>query len=126
MYVLAENLTEGVDGVAVWTSLHTHGEDGLDHRDGYDDGATLMDSNLQPIPTKRFEALSKGLEDVAYMFELKKQLERLEGKLDKAEAKSYLDLITVKLPEIVKATSQELVDEWRNAVGTAIDKLSRL
>ena len=111
---------------AVWTSLHTHGEDGLDHRDGYDDGATLMDSNLKPIPTKRFEALSKGLEDVAYMFELKKQLERLEGKLDKAEYQKYLDLITVKISEIVKAASQELVDEWRDAVGTAIDKLSRL
>ncbi len=117
---------KGLDGVAIWASLSVHGEDGLDHRDGYDDGATMLDSNLQPIPTKRFEAVSKGLEDVAYMFELKKQLERLEGKIDGAEYQQYLDLITVRLEEIVKEASQEQVDEWRISVGTAIDKLSRL
>ncbi len=117
---------KGLDGVAIWDTLHVNGEDGLDHRDGYDDGATLLDSNRQPIPTKRFEAISEGLEDVAYMFELKKQLERLEGKIDSAEYQQYLDLITVKLEEIVKEASQEQVDEWRLSVGTAIDKLSRL
>ena len=117
---------KGVDGVAIWTSLFPHGEDGLDHRDGYDDGATLMDNDRTPISTKRFEAVSKGLEDVAYMFELKKQLERLHGKIDGAEYQMYLDLITVKLDEIVKNACQEEVDEWRLAVGTAIDKLSRI
>lgn len=117
---------KGVDGVAIWTTIHAHGEDGLDHRDGYDDGATVMDSNRGPIPTKRFEAISKGLEDVAYMFELKKQLERLEGKLDSAEYQQYLDLITTRIPEIIKNESWEEVEEWRNSVGSIIDKLSRL
>lgn len=117
---------KGLDGVAIWTNLSSRGEDGLDHRDGYDDGATVIDSNRGPIPTKRFEAVSKGLEDVAYMFELKKQLERLEGKIDKAEYKQYLDLITVKLPEIIKNACQEEVDEWRDLVGSTIDKLSRI
>lgn len=115
-----------LDGVAFWTALSSRGEDGLDHRDGYDDGVTLLDSNRQPIPTKRLEAVSKGLEDVAYMFELENQLKRLEGKLTAEEHQQYLDLITVKLPEIVKTASQELVDEWRITVGSAIDKLSRL
>ncbi len=115
-----------LDGIAIWINLTPQGEDGLDHRDGYDDGVTLLDSNRQPIPTKRLEAVSKGLEDVAYMFELEKQLKRLEGKLADNEYKEYLDLITEKLPQIVKAESQDLVDEWRIAVGTAIDKLSRL
>ncbi len=115
-----------LDGVAIWINLSSQGEDGLDHRDGYDEGVTMLDSNRQPIPTKRLEAVSKGLEDVAYMFELNNQLKRLEGKLESEEYQQYLDLITVRLPEIVKAASQELVDEWRITVGSAIDKLSRL
>ena len=115
-----------LDGVAIWTSLSSHGEDGLDLRDGYDEGVLMLDSDRKPIPTKRFEALSEGLEDVAYMFELKAQLERLEGKIPEKEYNEYLALITTKLPEIVKAASQELVDEWRDTVGTIIDKLSRL
>ncbi len=115
-----------IDGIALWIVLSAMGEDGLDHRDGYDEGVTMLDSNRKPIPTKRLEAVSKGLEDVAYMFELENQLKRLEGKLSSDEYQQYLDLITVKLPEIAKSGSQELVDEWRVTVGSAIDKLSRL
>ncbi|MEE1279315.1 MAG: carbohydrate-binding family 9-like protein [Oscillospiraceae bacterium] len=115
-----------IDGIALWTVLSSHGEDGLDHRDGYDEGATMLDSNHKPIPTKRLEAVSKGLEDVAYMFELENQLKRLEGKLTAEEHQQYLDLITVELPKIAKSGSQEMVDEWRITVGTTIDRLSRL
>ena len=117
---------KGVDGVGIWASLSVHGMDGLDHRDGYDDGAVIMNSDRKPIPTKRFEAVSEGLEDVAYMFELKKQLERLEGKLDKKEHDKYQALITTDLENIVKAASQEMVDQWRLTMGTTIDKLSQL
>jgi hypothetical protein len=42
------------------------------------------------------------------------------------EYQRYLDLITVRLEEIVKNASQEEVDDWRICVGMAIDKLSRL
>lgn len=115
-----------LDGIAFWTVLSPHGEDGLDHRDGYDEGVTALDSDLTPIPTKRLEAVSEGLEDVAYMYELEGQLKRLEGKLSKEEYEQYNALITTKIPEIIKASSQELVDEWRVTIGSAIDKLSRL
>ncbi len=117
-----------LDGVAIWTSVNSGGSndhDGLDHRDGYDDGSTFLDNNRQPIPTKRLEAVSEGLEDVAYMFELDKQLKRLEGKIPEADRAKYQALITTRLSEIMTMASQKQVDEWRLAVGTAIDALSK-
>ncbi len=118
-----------LDGVAIWTTIGNSrdgNEDGLDHRDGYDDGATVLDSNGQPIPTKRLEAVSKGLEDVAYMFELEKQLKRLDAKLSEVERERYTALITSRLGEIVQNASQDEVDAWHTEVGTTIDRLSRL
>lgn len=116
-----------VDGVAIWTNASPQGEDGLDLRDGYDEGAVLIGSDRAPIPTKRFEAVAEGLEDVAYMFELDKQLKRLEGKLDEKEMNEYSQLISEdKLREVMRSASQQRVDKWRLDIGSAIDKLSQL
>ena len=116
-----------VDGIGIWTNTSPHGEDGLDHRDGYDEGVALIDNDRKPIPTKRFEAVSEGLEDIAYMFELENQLKRLDKKLSEKEFKEYAELISEdKLLEVVRADSQEVVDAWRLTMGQTIDKLSQL
>ena len=74
------------------------------------------------IPTKRFEAFREGLEDVAYMDRLKKELAR-----HKAAGRSfpqYGELLAVR-EVVVKANGQKKVDEWRLAVGRAIDMLTK-
>ena len=112
----------GLDGFAYWTVYSPKGDDGWDSRDGHDEGLCWRGLDKKPIPTKMFEAVREGLEDVAYMDRLKKELAR-----HKAAGRSfsqYEELLAAR-EAIMKANDQKKVDEWRLAVGRAIDSLCR-
>ena len=117
-----EAYTMGLDGAAMWTAGGRGGDDGFDSTDGYDDGALWVGNDRQYVTTKRFEAFREGLEDVAYVDCLKKEVARVKakgGNVANAEA-------LLKEPQVLMANpSQDAVDAWRLAVGEAIDALSR-
>ena len=112
-----------LDGAAVWMSGARNGDDGFDSYDGYDDGALWVVNERRFTTTKRFEAFREGLEDVAYLDRLKKEIERVEaiGK-DVAEAKSLIDVSR----RYMNSPSQSAVDGWRAAAGIAIDRLRKI
>ena len=113
---------KGLDGVGIWISGTRGGEDGFDSEDGYDDGIAWVGTDMKFVTTKRFEAFREGLEDVAYMDRLKRELDRAA----KAGRKhSECERLLAVREEIVKSLDQEKVDAWRKAVGEAIDALSR-
>ena len=106
-----------LEGCAIWTIYSPQG-DGWDSRDGFDDGIAWRGLNRKPIPTKRLEAVREGLEDVAYMDRLEKELARA----GKGRYPAFEKLLEERA-EIVKAEDQKRVDAWRLAVGRAIDSL---
>ena len=103
----------GLDGFAYWTVYSPKGDDGWDSRDGYDEGFCWRGLDKKPVPTKIFEAVREGLEDVAYMDLLKRS--------GNAAAKLLLDA----RGEIIKANDQKVLDSWRLSAGRLIDELSR-
>jgi len=118
-----EAYTMGLDGAAVWCSGTRMGDDGFDSSDGYDDGALWFGNDRKYVTTKRFEAFREGLEDVAYLDRLKREVVRVRAMGKKADQAAAL----LKEPEILMAApSQEAVDAWRTAVGRAIDELCRM
>ena len=108
-----------LEGFAIWTIYSPQG-DGWDSRDGFDDGIAWRGVDRKPIPTKRLEAVREGLEDVAYMDRLEKELARLKAK--GLSFPQYEALLAARA-DIVKAEDQKRVDEWKLAVGRAIDSL---
>ena len=109
----------GLDGVAMWISGTRQGPDGFDSSDGYDDGICWY-AGKEMIPTKRFEAFREGLEDVAYMDRLEKELARVGA----AKYPQYQKLLDERAG-IRLRLNQDEVDAWRLAVGEAIDKLTK-
>ena len=111
----------GLDGFAFWTGYSPHGDDGWDSRDGFDEGLTWRGIDKKPTPTKMLEAVREGLEDVAYMDALEKALaaERAAGRDHPEWGKLLADR-----EAIIKSSDQKMVDQWRLAVGRAIDSLS--
>jgi hypothetical protein len=113
-----------LDGVAFWTFNSNRG-DGFDHRDGYDDGITLIDNNHKPIPTKQLEAVREGLEDVAYMDILKKALTKAEKHNPNKNYSAYKKLLKEIPIQIMRDKSQDALDNWRIQVGEAIEQLNK-
>ena len=110
----------GLDGVAWWTAMSVK-NDPFDHEDGYDDGVMLAWHGGSPVSTKRFEAIREGLEDVAYMDILKKELARCKAKgLNFPEYEKLLDECVL----IQKNPNQQKVDSWRMRCGEAINELT--
>lgn len=117
--------TMDLPGCAFWTCLAGNGgDDGLDFRDGYDDGITRRGSTNQPIPNKQLEAVCEGLEDVAYMAALNDALQRVGQKIPLEQRAHLQSLITDKLQVIMDSCSQPEVDAWRYEVGAAIHALA--
>ena len=112
-----------LDGAAVWCVGGRVGDDGFDASDGYDDGIMWMGNERKLTTTKRFEAFREGLEDVAYLDRLKKEVSRLKAAgRDVARAESLVD----GPARFMKSPSQQAVDEWRTAVGAEIDRLTKI
>lgn len=109
-----------LEGFAFWTVYSPHGDDGWDSRDGYDEGVCWRGLDKKPMPTKKFEAVREGLEDVAYMDRLAKELARHKATgRDFPKFQALLD----EREAVIKANDQKRVDAWRLAVGRAIDQL---
>ena len=111
----------GLDGCALWTIQSPKGDDGWDWRDGFDDGIAWRGLDKKPVPTKRLQAFREGLEDVSYMDRLEKELKRVGAD----RFPSYVRLLDDRRG-IVKRADQKEVDDWRLAVGRAIDSLCRM
>ena len=94
---------------------------GWDSRDGFDDGVAWRGLDRKPIPTKRLEAVREGLEDIAYMDRLEKELARAKSE-GRVYPKRYEELLSGR-EAIIKAEDQKLVDEWRLETGRAVDEL---
>ena len=79
-------------------------------------------NDKKPVPTKRLEAQREGLEDVAYMNRLEKDLARL-----KAQGMTFAqyEKLLAERKAVIKSLSQKKVDEWRLMTGRAIDDLVR-
>lgn len=119
-FYLWRSYMRGLDGVAMWASGTRHGSDGFDTRDGYDDGIAWIDSNKKYIPTKRFQAFREGLEDVAYMDALAKEIARAKSeKRDVSKAQALLDQRT----EVMQKLNYDVLDQWRLEAGRAIHEL---
>ncbi len=112
-----------LDGVAFWTAYSSKGDDGFDHRDGYDDGIAWRGIKKTPIPTKRLQAVREGLEDVAYMHLLKQALEQARGRLGQDELAKYEKLLKETPAQLMQDNSQAAVNTWRRQTGEAIDAL---
>ena len=119
-----ESYLRGLDGIAWWAALGHNGLDSFDHEDGngYDDGATLCGTDRKPVPTKMLQAIREGLEDVAYMDRLEKELQRVKAK-DKSFPE-YEKLLQDR-ENIISRSEQTEVDDWRLKTGQAIDRLTR-
>jgi hypothetical protein len=112
----------GLDGAAMWTYGSRSGDDGFDSRDGYDDGILWCGQNKRMVPTKRFEAWREGLEDVAYMDALLKEIAAAKAKgRNVSAAQSLLDA----RESVMAGKDQKILDEWRLAAGRMVDALRR-
>ena len=121
-FYLWECYLKDLAGAAWWTSISPHGDDGFDQDDGADEGVLMRGINKKPIPTKMMQAIREGLEDVAYMDRLKKELARVQAAGKKFP--EYEQLLK-DCAGIMKRSRQSEVDEWRLKTGTAIDRLTR-
>ena len=110
-----------LEGFAFWTVFSPNGDDGWDSRDGFDEGLCWRGLDKKPTPTKMMEAVREGLEDVAYMDRLAKELARARAG---GRASPQYEALLASREEIVKAGDQKRVDAWRLAVGRAIDDLA--
>lgn len=115
---------KNLDGVAFWTFNSAKGNDGFDHRDGYDDGITLLGMDRKPIPTKQLEAVREGLEDVAYMDILKKVLTKAQKQNPNKNYTKYQKLLKEVPMKIMRDKSQSGIEKWRIQVAMAIELLN--
>lgn len=108
----------GLDGSAMWTSGRRRGNDAFDVSDGSDDGILWMGVDGRFISSKNFEAFREGLEDVAYVDRLKKEMAKRPALASSAYSKLVTDFSAQ-----TKSPEQKAIDVWRLEIGRAIDKL---
>lgn len=116
----------GFDGMAYWTIYCPAGytpaqEDSFSSEGGLNEGVTWRGVDRRMIPTKQLENVREGLEDVAYMDRLAKELERHEkAGRPRPDIRALLD----GRRDVMKSNDRRRVDAWRLAVGRAIDELA--
>jgi hypothetical protein len=119
-FYLWDSYMRGLDGVGIWCSGTRQGDDGFDSRDGYDDGITWYGNDKKQVPTKRLQAFREGLEDIAYMDALSKEIDKAKGlKRDVSKAQALLD----KRAEVMEKANYDVLDQWRLEAGRAIHEL---
>lgn len=108
-----------LEGFAIWTIYSPKG-DGWDSRDGFDDGICWRGIDRKPIPTKQLAAVREGLEDVAYMDRLEKELARA-----RAAGRTFPDYerLLATRADVIAANDFAQVADWRLAAGRAIQAL---
>ena len=112
----------GLDGTAIWTSGVRKGDDGFDAADGYDDGALWAGNDHEYVLSRNFEAFREGLEDVAYLDRLCKELKR-----HAVAGKKYpeYDSLEAEFALLTKEPDPQKMDKWCQAAGRAVDRLAK-
>ncbi len=105
---------------AGWTVRRCGRADGFDASDGDDDGILWLGNGLRFTTSRNFEAYGQGLEDVAYVDLLKKELARRE----KGAFPQYERLVSDYAAQ-TKKPDQTQIDAWRLSVGRAIHGLRK-
>ena len=111
---------DGLDGTAMWCSSNSKGDDSFDSSDGPDDGILWYGNDRRFVPSKNFEAFREGLEDVAYVDRLKKEIARVGG-----DAAAKYGTLVDEFEAQCKTPDQAAILKWRLAVGRAIDELMK-
>ena len=111
---------DGLDGTAMWCSNNSKGDDSFDPSDGPDDGILWYGNDRRFVPSKNFEAFREGLEDVAYVDRLKKEIARVGG-----DAAAKYGTLVDEFEAQCKTPDQAAILKWRLAVGRAIDELMK-
>ena len=109
---------DGLDGTAMWCSSNSKGDDSFDPSDGPDDGILWYGNDRRFVSSKNFEAFREGLEDVAYVDRLKKEIARVGG----GAAAKHGPLVE-EFAAQCKTPDQAAIEKWRLGVGRAIDEL---
>ena len=109
---------DGLDGAAMWCSSNSKGDDSFDPSDGPDDGILWYGNDRRFVSSKNFEAFREGLEDVAYVDRLKKEVARVGG-----DAAGKHGPLLDEFAAQCKAPDQAAIEKWRLAAGRAIDEL---
>lgn len=109
-----------LDGSAMWCSTNSKGNDSFDSSDGPDDGILWLGNDRRFTTSKNFEAFREGLEDVAYLDRLRKELKR-----HAASGRTYpeYDKLDADFSVHCKNPDQAAIEAWRLAVGRAVDRL---
>ena len=109
----------GLDGSAMWCSTNSKGDDSFDSSDGPDDGILWLGNDRRFVSSKNFEAFREGLEDVAYVDRLKKELARSPD-----AAAKHSSLVDDFERQTLKP-DQAAIEAWRRAVGRAVDAIEK-
>ena len=109
-----------LDGSAMWCTSNSKGYDSFDASDGPDDGILWMGNDRRFTTSKNFEAFREGLEDVAYLDRLRKELKRHSAL---GNAYPEYEKLDAKFTEQCKKPDQREIEDWRLAVGRAINAL---
>ena len=110
----------GLDGSAMWCTSNSKGHDSFDASDGPDDGILWLGNDRRFTTSKNFEAFREGLEDVAYLDRLRKELKRHSAL---GNAYPEYEKLDAKFTEQCKKPDQREIEAWRLATGRAINEL---
>ena len=109
-----------LDGSAMWCTSNSKGHDSFDASDGPDDGILWLGNDRRFSSSKNFEAFREGLEDVAYLDMMRKELKRHR---QAGLAYPQFEKLDSDFSAHCKKPDQLEIEAWRLSVGRAIDKL---
>ena len=113
----------GLDGSAMWCTSNSKGDDSFDSSDGPDDGILWLGNDRRFSSSKNFEAFREGLEDVAYLDMLRKELKR-HSRVGLGYPE--YEKLDAEFSAQCKKPEQAEIEAWRLAVGRAVDRLVKV
>ena len=105
-------------GCAIWTSYSPKG-DGWDFSDGKDEGICWRGIDTKPVPTRQLQAFREGLEDVAYMDLMKRELSNPGAGRFADRCRKLLD----DRQGIVQREKIGEVEAWRLSAGRLLNEI---